>query len=65
MRELFSKLTLMTTLEPQIRYVLYGDEEARSVQTMASRRTEFKPTPEATQEIDETFAMIKPYLKVL
>jgi len=30
---------------------------------MVSRRTEFKATPEAIQEIDDTFAMIKPYLK--
>jgi 4-hydroxy-tetrahydrodipicolinate synthase len=65
-RDLFSKLTLMTTLEQQIPGMrLYVMKKRGVFKTMVSRRTEFKPTPEATQEIDESFAMLKPYLKVL
>lgn len=65
MRDLFSKLTLLTTLEHQIPGMrLYVMKKRGVFKTTVSRRTEFKPTPEATQEIDETFAMLKPYLKV-
>jgi 1-pyrroline-4-hydroxy-2-carboxylate deaminase len=63
-RELFSKLTLMTTLEQQIPGMrLYVMKKRGIFKTMVSRRTEFKPTPEAIQEIDETFAMLKPHLR--
>jgi len=64
-RDLFSKLTLLTTLEQQIPGMrLYVMKKRGVFKTMLSRRSEFKPAPEATQEIDETLAMLKPYLKV-
>ena len=63
-RELFSKLTLMTTLERQIPGMrLYVMKKRGVFRTMVSRKTKFDPKPEAIQEIDETFAMLKPYLK--
>jgi len=43
---------------------LYVMKKRGVFKTMLSRRSEFKPAPEATQEIDETLAMLKPYLKV-
>jgi 4-hydroxy-tetrahydrodipicolinate synthase len=64
-RELFSKLTLMTTLEQQIPGMrLYVMKKRGVFKTMVSRRTEFKAAPEAIREIDDSFAMLKPYLKV-
>jgi 4-hydroxy-tetrahydrodipicolinate synthase len=63
-RELFSKLTLMTTLEQQIPGMrLYVMKKRGVFKTLVSRRTEFKATPEAIGEIDETFAMLRPHLK--
>lgn len=64
MRDLFSKLTLMTTLEPQIPGMrLYVMKKRGIFKTMVSRRTAFNATPEAIQEIDDSLAMLKPYFK--
>jgi 4-hydroxy-tetrahydrodipicolinate synthase len=64
-RDLFSRLALMTTLEQQIPGMrLYVMKKRGVFKTMMSRRTEFKASPEAIQEIDESFALLKPYLKV-
>lgn len=63
-RELFSRLLLMTTLEQQIPGMrLYMMKKRGVFKTMLSRRTVFKPEPEAIREIDETFEMLKPYLR--
>jgi 4-hydroxy-tetrahydrodipicolinate synthase len=63
-RELFSKLALLTTLEAQIPGMrLYVMKKRGVFKTMVSRRTEFRPTPEATQEIDESLALLKPSLR--
>jgi len=63
-RELFSKLLLMTTLERQIPGMrLYMMKKRRVFKTMASRRTEFKPTPKAIEEIEDSFALLRPYLR--
>jgi dihydrodipicolinate synthase/N-acetylneuraminate lyase len=63
-REVFSKLLLMTTLEHQIPGMrLYVMKKRGVFKTMVSRRSAFKATPEAVREIDETFEMLKPYLR--
>ena len=63
-RELFSKLALLTTLEAQIPGMrLYVMKKRGVFKTMASRRTEFRPTPEAVREIDESLALVKPYFR--
>jgi len=63
-RELFSKLLLMTTLERQIPGMrLYMMKKRRVFKTMVSRRTEFKPTPKAIEEIEDSFALLRPYLR--
>jgi hypothetical protein len=63
-RELFSRLLLMTTLEAQIPGTrLYVMKKRGVFKTLVSRRSEFKPTPEAVQEIDESFALLKPFLR--
>lgn len=64
-RELFSRLTLMTTLERQIPGMrLYVMKKRGVFKTMMSRRTEFKPEPKAIEEIEDSFALLKPYLRV-
>jgi 4-hydroxy-tetrahydrodipicolinate synthase len=64
-RDLFSKLNLLTTLEAQIPGMrLYVMKKRGIFKTMMSRRSEFKATPEAVAEIDDTLAMLKPYWKV-
>jgi len=64
-RELFSKLLLLTTLEGQIPGMrLYVMKKRGVFKTLVSRRTEFKARPEAVQEIDESLALLKPYLRV-
>jgi 1-pyrroline-4-hydroxy-2-carboxylate deaminase len=63
-RELFSKLLLMTTLERQIPGMrLYMMKRRRVFKTMLSRRTEFKPVPKAIDEIEDSFALLKPHLR--
>jgi dihydrodipicolinate synthase/N-acetylneuraminate lyase len=64
-RELFAKLTLATTLEAQIPGMrLYVMKKRGIFKTMMSRRSEFKSTPAAIAEIDDTLAVLKPYFKV-
>ena len=64
-RELFSKLLLLTTLEGQIPGMrLYVMKKRGVFKTLVSRRTEFKAAPEAVQEIDGSLAVLKPYLRV-
>ncbi|MCC6862866.1 MAG: dihydrodipicolinate synthase family protein [Bryobacterales bacterium] len=63
-RELFSKLLLMTTLERQIPGMrLYIMKRRGVFKTMVSRRSEFKPEPKAIAEIEENFELLKPYLR--
>ena len=63
-RELFSRLLLMTTLESQIPGMrLYMMTKRRVFKTMMSRRAEFKPAPETIEEIEDSFALLKPYLR--
>jgi len=63
-RELFSKLLLVTTLERQIPGMrLYVMRRRGVFRTMVSRRTKFESTPEAVAEIEDCFALLKPHLK--
>jgi len=53
----------MTTLERQIPGMrLYMMKKRRVFKTMVSRRTEFKPTPKAIEEIEDSFALLRPHL---
>lgn len=63
-RQLFGSLLLMTTLEQQIPGMrLYVMKKRGVFKTMLSRRTAFHSTPEAVREIDETFEVLRPYLR--
>jgi len=63
-RELFSRLLLMTTLEGQIPGMrLYVMKKRGVFKTMMSRRTEFKPAQGTIEEIEDSFALLKPYLR--
>jgi hypothetical protein len=54
----------MTTLEQQIPGMrLYVMKKRGVFKTMISRRTEFLAAPESVGEIDESLALLKPYLK--
>ena len=64
-REVFSKLLLMTNLERHIPGVKYYLMKKRGVfKTTVSRRGGYTYTPEAAAEIDHSFTALKPYLRV-
>ena len=64
-REVFSKLLLMTNLERHIPAVKYYLLKKRGVfKTTVSRRGGYTYTPEAAAEIEHNFAALKPYLRV-
>ncbi len=64
-REVFSKLLLMTNLERHIPGVKYYLLKKRGVfKTTVSRRGGYTYSPEAVAEIEHNFAALKPYLRV-
>ena len=61
-RALFGKLLLMTTLEQQVPGMrMYMMKKRGVFKTLRSRRSEFKGSPEAIREIDETYLVLKKY----
>ncbi len=64
-REVFSKLLMMTNLERHIPGVKYYLLKKRGVfKTTVSRRGGYTYSPEAAAEIDHSFEALKPYLRV-
>ncbi len=63
-REVYSKLLLMTNLEPLIPGLRSYMMKRRGVfKTTVSRRGDYTYSPEAVAEIEHNFAALKPYLK--
>ena len=63
-REVYSKLLLMTNLEPLIPGLRSYMMKRRGVfKTTVSRRGDYTFSPEAVAEIEHNFAALKPYLK--
>jgi 4-hydroxy-tetrahydrodipicolinate synthase len=64
LEDLFSRLQSMITLEAQIPGMrLYMMKKRGVFKTMRSRKTEFKPTPRAIEDIEINFARLKPELR--
>ena len=64
-REVFSKLLLMTNLEQVIPGLRSYMMKRRGIfKTIASRRGDYTYSPDAVAEIEHNFAALKPYLRV-
>jgi len=63
--DLFARLLLLINLESQIPGTfVYLMKKRRVFKAVASRRTEIRLSPEAVEEIEFNFGLLKPYLKV-